>query len=192
VNIDGPAVADPGTGILYVTSRKHCSYRILAPGAERDAVLEAPTGSTIADYVVTPGYGSVQGPDGLNMFKPPYSRITAIDMNSGDHLWWIPVGETPDRVLDHPALQGMDIPNTGFGLQVAPMTVTSTLLFYAGHGSDGTPYVYAVDKATGEQLGKVEAPASSSYGMMTYLHKGRQYIILQTGPTLTAMALADF
>ena len=58
--------------------------------------------------------------------------------------------------------------------------------------SDFVNGVYAVDKATGEQLGKVEAPASSSYGMMTYLHKGRQYIILQTGPTLTAMALADF
>ena len=192
VNIDGPAAADPGTGILYVTSRKHCSYRILAPGAERDAVIEAPTGATIADYVVTPGYGSVQGPDGLNMFKPPYSRITAIDMNTGEHLWWIPVGETPDRVLNHPDLQGMDIPNTGFGLQVAPMTVTSTLLIYSGRGSDGTPYVYAVDKTTGEQLGKVEAPAASSYGMMSYVHDGKQYIMLQTGPTLTAMALADF
>jgi glucose dehydrogenase len=192
VNIDGPAAADPATGILYVTSRKHCSYRILAPGAERDAVIEAPTGATIADYVVTPGYGSVQGPDGLNMFKPPYSRITAIDMNTGEHLWWIPVGETPDRVLNHPDLQGMDIPNTGFGLQVAPMTVTSTLLIYSGRGSDGTPYVYAVDKTSGEQLGKVEAPAASSYGMMSYVHDGKQYIMLQTGPTLTAMALADF
>jgi len=192
VNIDGPAAADPTTGILYVTSRKHCSYRILAPGGERDAVIDAPTGATIADYVVTPGYGGVQGPDGLNMFKPPYSRITAIDMNTGDHLWWIPVGETPDRVLNHPDLQGMDIPNTGFGVQVAPMTVTSTLLLYAGRGSDGTPYVYAVDKATGEQLGKVEAPAASSYGMMSYVHNDRQYIMLQTGPTLTAMALAEY
>ena len=170
VNIDGPAAADPTTGILYVTSRKNCSYRIPAPGTERDALIEAPTGSTIADYVVIPGYGSVQGPDGLNMFKPPYSRITAIDMNTGEHLWWIPVGETPDRVLNHPALKDMDIPNTGNGTRVAPMTVTSTLLIYAGHGSDNTPYLYAIDKASGEQLGKIEAPASSSYGMMTYVH----------------------
>ena len=44
----------------------------------------------------------------------------------------------------------------------------------------------------GEQLGKVEAPAASSYGMMSYVHDGKQYIMLQTGPTLTAMALADF
>lgn len=189
VNIDGPAVADPTTGILYVTSRKHCSYRILAPGTERDALLENPTGATVADYVVTPGYGSVQGPDGLNMFKPPYSRITAIDMNTGEHLWWIPVGETPERVLNHPDLQGMNIPNTGFGLQVAPMTVTPNLLIYAGNGSDATPYLYAIDKKTGKQLSKVEVPDSSSYGMMTFIHEGRQYIMLQTGPKLTAMAL---
>ena len=191
VNIDGPPAADPTTGILYVTSRKNCSYRIPAPGTERDALIEAPTGSTIADYVVIPGYGSVRGPDGLNMFKPPYSRITAIEMNTGEHLWWIPVGETPDRVLNHPALKDMDIPNTGNGTRVAPMTVTSTLLIYAGHGSDNTPYLYALDKASGEQLGKIEAPAASSYGMMTYVHEGKQYVMLLTGPKLTTMALAE-
>lgn len=191
VNIDGPAVADPTTGVLYVTSRKHCTTRIIAPGAERDAILDAPTGTTIADYAVLSGFG-VRGPDGLNIFKPPYARITAIDMNTGEHLWWIPVGETPDAVLNHPDLQGMDIPNTGYGLRVAQMTVTPNLLIYAGNVSDGTPTIFAVDKATGETLAQVEAPAESSYGMMTYIHKGRQYIMLQTGPKLTAMALAEY
>jgi len=191
MNIDGPAVADPATGILYVSSRKHCTTRIIAPGVERDAMLENPTGKTISDYAVLRGFG-VRGPDGLNIFKPPYSRITAIDMNTGDHLWWIPVGETPDAVLNHPDLQGMEIPNTGYGTRVAQMLVTPTLLIYAGNGSDGTPYVYAVDKASGEQLGKIEAPADSSYGMMTYIHEGTQYLMLQTGPKLTTMALADF
>ncbi len=190
VNIDGPAAADPHTGILYVTSRKHCSTRIIAPGVERDALLEKPTGKTIADYAVLSGFG-VRGPDGLNMFKPPYSRITAIDMNTGEHLWWIPVGETPAMVLEHPDLEDMDIPNTGSG-RVAQMTVTKTLLIYAGETSDDTPHLFAVDKATGEELARVEVPERSSYGMMTYVHEGRQYIILQTGPRLTAMALADF
>jgi len=191
MNIDGPAVADPATGILYVSSRKHCTTRVIAPGVERDAMLDNPTGKTISEYAVLRGFG-VRGPDGLSIFKPPYSRITAIDMNTGDHLWWIPVGETPDAVLNHPDLQGMDIPNTGYGTRVAQMLVTPTLLIYAGNGSDGTPYVYAVDKASGEQLGKVEAPADSSYGMMTYIHEGKQYLMLQTGPRLTTMALADF
>ena len=83
-------IADPAAGILYVTSRKHCTTRIIAPGAERDAILAEPTGTTIADYAVLSGFG-IRGPDGLNIFKPPYSRITAIDMNTGEHLWWMPV-----------------------------------------------------------------------------------------------------
>jgi quinoprotein glucose dehydrogenase len=189
VNIDGPAVADPVSGILYVTSRKHCSTRIMAPGVERDARIEKPTGTTIADYAVLTGFG-VRGPDDLNMFKPPYSRITAIDMNTGEHLWYIPVGETPEAVLNHPKLKGIEIPNTGTG-RAAPMVVTKSLLIYAAEASDGTPELYAVDKATGRQFGKVEVPENSSYGMMTYLHDGRQYVLLQTGSRLTTLALPD-
>jgi quinoprotein glucose dehydrogenase len=101
------------------------------------------------------------------------------------------VGETPDEVLNHPDLQDMDIPNTGYGLRVAQMVVTPNLLIYAGNVSDGTPTLFAVDKASGETLASVEAPAETNYGIMTYMHKGRQYIMLQTGPTLTAMALYD-
>ena len=189
VNIDGPAVADPESGVLYVTSRKHCSTRVMAPGAERDARIEKPTGTTIADYAVLTGFG-VRGPDDLNMFKPPYSRITAIDMNTGEHLWYIPVGETPEAVLNHPQLQGMDIPNTGTG-RAAPMVVTRSLLIYAADATDGTPHLFAVDKASGKQVGKVEVPDQSSYGMMTYVHEGKQYVLLQTGGKLTTMALAD-
>src|SRR5690606_32878996 len=150
---------------------KHCSTRIIAPGAERDARIEKPTGTTIADYAVLSGFG-VRGPDDLNLFKPPYSRITAIDMNTGEHLWYIPVGETPELVLEHPQLEGLDIPDTGTG-RAAPMVVTRNLLMYASHTSDGTPHLFAVDKASGEQLGKVEVPDDSSYGMMTYMHEGR-------------------
>jgi len=126
------------------------------------------------------------------MFKPPYSHITAIDLNSGEHLWQLPIGETPDRVLNHPDLQGMDIPNTGYGRRVAQMMVTPSLLSHTGNASDGTPTLYAVDKQTGERLASVEVPAESSYGMMTYVHNGKQYIMLQTRSTLTAMALAEF
>ena len=86
----------------------------------------------------------------------------------------------------------MDIPNTGYGLRVAQMVVTPTLLIHTGNASDGTPMLYGVDKATGERLASVEVPADSSYGIMTYMHKGKQYIMLQTGPKLTALSLADF
>jgi quinoprotein glucose dehydrogenase len=72
------------------------------------------------------------------------------------------------------------------------MVVTKTLLMYAATGSDENPYLFAVDKATGGTVGKVEVSAHTGYGMMTYLHNGTQYVILQTGPTLTALALADW
>ncbi|GAB1269125.1 glucose/quinate/shikimate family membrane-bound PQQ-dependent dehydrogenase [Aurantivibrio infirmus] len=189
VNIDGPAAADPETGILYVTSRKGCTSRIIAPGEERDAILKNTTGSTISQYAVLRGQG-VRGPAGLPLFKPPYSRITAIDMNTGEHLWYIPVGETPDRIKNNPAVKGVDVGDTGTG-RVAPMTVTKNLLIYAGDASDGSPHLFAIDKKTGKQLGKVPVPAGSRYGMMTYVHDGRQYVMLQTGGKLTAVAIPD-
>jgi len=187
VNIDGPAAADPANGILFVTSRKGCTSRIIAPAEERDAMLDLPTGETFADYAALRG-AFVRGPQGLPLFKPPFSRITAIDLNTGDHLWYIPVGETPDRIRNHPALEGVDVGDTGSGT-VAPMTVTPNLLMYASTMSDDTPALFAVDKMTGEQIGKVEVPATSRYGMMNFMHNGRQYVLLQTGGTLTAMAL---
>ncbi|ALO45357.1 PQQ-binding-like beta-propeller repeat protein [Pseudohongiella spirulinae] len=189
VNIDGPAAADPTTGTLFVTSRKGCTNRIIAPAQERDAMLELPTGTTFARYAPLRA-ALVRGPQGLPLFKPPFSRITAIDLNTGDHKWWIPVGETPDRVKNHPALAGVDVGNTGSGT-VAPMTVTSTMLMYASTFGDGTPALYAVDKETGEEIGRVEVPGVSRYGMMNFQHEGKQYVVLQTGSTLTALALPD-
>ena len=189
-NIDGPSVADPETGILYVSSRKACSSRIIVSGEERDANIEAPTGATFSDYAALRS-DQVRGPDNLPLFKPPYSHITAIDMNSGEHVWSTPIGETPDRVLDHPQLQDMDIPRTGTGRNAA-MLVTRTLFMYTSEASDGTPMLFFHDKVTGEELGSVEIPGTVNYGMSTYVHEGKQYIMLQTASKLTAMALADF
>ena len=189
-NIDGPTAADPETGILYVSTHKACSSRIIVTGEERDPNIEAPTGTTFSDWASLRS-DSVRGPDNLPLFKPPYSHITAIDMNSGEHLWQVPTGETPDRVLSHPDLKDMDIPTTGAGTNVA-MSVTKTLFMYTSTASDGTPMLFFVDKLSGEQLGSVEIPAAVNYGMSTYLHEGKQYVMLQTGAKLTAMALAEF
>jgi len=71
------------------------------------------------------------------------------------------------------------------------MTVTANMLLYAGTGSDETPYLFAVDKMTGREIGRVQVPADSGFGMSSYVHKGKQYVMLQTGPTLTAVALPD-
>ena len=186
-NIYSPPVADPESGILFVSSRKDCTSRIIAPGEERDALLENPSGKTVSDYAVLK-YQTVTGPQRLPLYKPPYSRITAIDMNSGEHLWWIPVGETPPRVSRNPALADVELPNTGTG-RTPPMAVTPDMLLYASTDAEGIPHLFAIDKSSGEELARVEVPADSYYGMMTYVHEGRQYVMLQTRSTLTAVAL---
>ena len=180
VNITHPTVADPVSGILYVTSRSGCSSRSLVTGAEADTYYEAPTGVTLSQYAAGRGGPTPRHPLGIPLWKPPYSRITAIDMNTGEHLWMIPTGETPARIANLPELQGVDIGNTGTGNAV-PMVATATLLIYSDVTGDGTPQLFAIDKATGAEVGRVEVPAASRYGMSTWIHEGHQYVILQTG-----------
>ncbi len=192
-NITGPAAGDPENGIIFVTSQAACSAVQLLPGEEADLRYmtdngTTTTGVTPARYANGPGAGAPRHPSGLPLWKPPYSRITAIDLNTGEILWYIPVGETPDRIKNNPAVAGIDIGNTGTGA-MAPMMVTPSMLVYAGEVSDGTPHLFAIDKQTGRELARVQVPATSRYGMMSYVHEGEQYIILQTGSTLTAMNL---
>ena len=71
------------------------------------------------------------------------------------------------------------------------MTVTANMLLYASTGSDETPYLFAVDKRTGQELARVEVPDTSNFGMSSFVHKGKQYVMLQTGSKLTAVALPD-
>ena len=186
-NIDGTPAADPETGILYVTSQKGCTSMVMVPGEEVDGEHGVPTGTTINKYAVGPSnrLGRVRG---MPLFKPPYSKITAIDMNTGEHLWWIPVGDTPDLVKNNPALAGIEIPNTGTGRQAAQL-VTKTLLMYTGQGSDGTSYLYAVNKATGERLAQVELPGRPRYGLSTFMHNGKQHVVVQIPNMLAAIAL---
>ncbi|MQA92701.1 MAG: PQQ-binding-like beta-propeller repeat protein [Gemmatimonas sp.] len=187
-NINGPAAADPVGGIMYVTSQRACSAQLVIPGTERDAALEAPTGATPAAWV-SGGSAGFSGPQELPIFKPPYSTITAIDMKTGEHLWQIPSGDTPDRIRDHPALQGVELPeSTGAGRNVA-MTATETLLLYQGEGSDGTPFLIGIDKMTGQEVGRVEVPTRTSYGMMSFEHDGHQYVMLLTTAGLTTFGL---
>ena len=188
-NINGTPAFDPETGILYVTSQKACTTQTMISGIEAEARHEDPTGTTITAFAVGP---RVRGPSlggRLPVWKPPYSRITAIDMNTGEHLWWIPVGDTPAYILDNPLLEGIDFPeNTGNGQQAAQI-VTANMLIYSGSASDGTPMLYAVDKATGERLAQIEMPVSTRYGIMTYMHGGEQYIVVQASNNLTALKL---
>ena len=190
-NITSPPVADPNSGVLFVSSHKACFVLRLIPGEEADLLFANPTGTTLADYANSVRGATARPPrlqSGIPVWKPPYSRIVAIDMNSGEHLWQIPTGETPARIANSPALEGVDVGNTGTG-NLVPMVVTSNMLVYSDVASDGTPMLYAIDKDSGEIMAEIEAPARSNYGMSSWVHDGHQYIMLQTGAKLTAMAL---
>jgi quinoprotein glucose dehydrogenase len=120
---------------------------------------------------------------GLPLLKPPYARISAIDLNKGDILWHIAHGETPDNVRNHPALKGMNIPRTGRPGLIGPL-VTKTLLI-AGEGGVGTTpsgqrgaMLRAYDKKDGKDVGAVYMPAPESGSPMTYMLNGKQYIVI--------------
>ncbi|MYB08071.1 MAG: PQQ-binding-like beta-propeller repeat protein [Gemmatimonadetes bacterium] len=178
-NIPGGAAVDPATGILYVASTRGCSAPRLVPGVDVDP-------DSNVEWVSV-GPGGVRGPRGLPITKPPYSTITAIDLNTGDHVWQIPNGDTPESVRNHPALQGVDVGNTG-SRGHATKLVTSTLLMY-GEGRGAAPVFRAVDKMTGEELGRIDLPGSTLTAPMTYMHDGVQYVVMAIGMRGSAGAL---
>ena len=122
------------------------------------------------------------------MFKPLYSALSAYDMNTGEKLWDIPIGETPDRINNHPLLQGVDVPPTG-GTGLSVQMVMGDLLVQTTEDLRGNtevnendmPMLHARDKRTGEILASLEIPIPGQYGMMTYMHEGKQYVVMQAG-----------
>jgi quinoprotein glucose dehydrogenase len=189
VNITGPPAADPTTGVIYITSTSGCGSRLLIPGAERDSTIERPSGKTIVDWSVG---GRATGPpatiDGLSIWKGPYGRITAIDLNTGEHLWVIPNGEATANVRNHALLRGLNVPDPGRSGHSA-MLVTSTLLLATGQTSNDAPHLFAIDKKTGRRVAAVPTPDLGRYGIMTYMHRGKQYVVLPVENGYTALAL---
>jgi len=120
---------------------------------------------------------------GLPLVKPPYGRITAIDLDKGEIKWQVAHGETPDNIRNHPALKGLTIPRTGQSGNVGVL-VTKTLVI-AGEprltttstGKRGA-MLRAYDKATGQEVGAVYMPAPQSGSPMTYMYKDKQYIVM--------------
>jgi quinoprotein glucose dehydrogenase len=178
---------DPDTNLLYVSS-------ITAPFVA-DLVKGDPARTNFA-YV--PGLRAYPpGPQRLPLLKPPYGRITAIDLDAGDIRWVVPHGEGP---RDHPLLKPLNLPplgNPGRG----GLFVTKTLLFVgegdpvmvrAGSrlpadmplaiapGAGGRKF-RAFDKATGAVLWEIDLPAGTTGAPITYMFKGRQFIVVAIG-----------
>ena len=188
-NIPGGTVADPETGIIYTASVKSCSAFTLIPGTKRDAQLTGQSGLTPVEWTHAPSRRAPGAIEGIPIFKPPYGRITAIDMNTGEILWWIPNGDTPERLRSHPQLAGVELGNTGQPSHATAL-VTRSLLMY-GEGRDGEPRFHAVDKRTGARLGTIELPGTTDTAPMTYVHEGVQYVVTAvSGPDLPGSLVA--
>ncbi len=197
-NITGPAVGDPVQGIVFLSSQSGCFRLQVMPGSESPLNELDQSGTTYTPWaaVATSVRGSIEAEtlDGLPIWKGPVGRITAIDVNTGEHLWVTPNGDAPqaqqDLIRNHPLVQGLDGVeiNRGRGGSTA-MVVTPTMLVAGGQAADNTPQLYAIDKRTGERLGAVDIPSLTRYGMSSWTHEGRQFIIVQLQDGLAAMAL---
>jgi quinoprotein glucose dehydrogenase len=115
-------------------------------------------------------------------------------MNTGEHLWVIPNGdaelEEQETIKNHPLLQGVPNVPTNPGRRGFPvMVATPTLLITAGQIADGTWNLFAIDKKTGERVGAVPIPGETGYGMSSWVHNGKQYVLVQLEDGLAAMAL---
>jgi quinoprotein glucose dehydrogenase len=201
---------DPETHTVYVFSTGSIgAYGLVPPTNPRMSDMEYVQGSAASGARTTGGAGSSAGGgrtgepaggarttepaggeggggltvQGLPLGKPPYGRISAIDLNKGEILWQIAHGETADNVRNHPALQGLNIPRTGRPGMIGTL-VTKTLVIAGEGGFATTPsgqrgaMLRAYDKASGKDAGAVYMPAPQSGSPMTYMLNGKQYIVI--------------
>jgi quinoprotein glucose dehydrogenase len=166
-------LGDARTGVRYITG----------PGENAGADAPPPTGRGGGAGGGEGGAAGGPNPQGLPYLKPPYGRITAIDMSKGEHVWQIAHGETPDSVRNHPALKGVNVPRTGQAGAVGAL-VTKTLVVSGEPQATTLPnrprgaMLRAYNKATGAEVGAVYMPAPQSGSPMTYMLNGKQYIIV--------------
>jgi quinoprotein glucose dehydrogenase len=202
-NITGPPAADPTTGIIFITSTSGCSPVMLAPASERDNPRM--TGKTLAQFA-RGGEGGGDGPgagakpaandplEGMpDLFKGPLGRIVAIDMNTGEHLWMIPHGDMnakqQEAFRNNPLMKGVNVDSNWGRRGHAAMMATSTLLFATGATADDRPHLFAIDKKTGKRVGQVPLPRAGGYGLMTYMHQGKQYVVVPRNGGYTVLTL---
>jgi quinoprotein glucose dehydrogenase len=168
------AAADPESGILYVPSVTNPYVAALVKDSKHSDM----------DYVGKTVI--LEKVKGLPIVKPPYGRITAYDLNSGDQVWMIPNGQPPDDLKNNPALKGVDTSKFG-NPERALLLVTKTMLFSADatgltpvNGSSASTF-RALDKKTGETIFELKLPTHATGVPMTYMAKGKQYIVIAVG-----------
>ena len=200
---------DPETNILYVSSNSSVTGLAVVPPYPGQSDMAYIQGNAATGPRTSGGAGSSAGGgraefspaqhqrpqssrgippigirvQGLPLLKPPYGVISAIDLTQGTIAWQIPHGQTPDRVAQHPMLEGIDLPRTGQNASVGTLVTKSLLI--AGEGEltvdeNGVrrAMLRAYHKATGTEVGAVALSAPQSGSPMTYMLNGEQYIVL--------------
>ena len=159
---------DPEMNILYIGSYTQPSIAVLHPEPEFSDMRYIAGGGATLPWL-----------NGLPVVKPPYGRITAIDMNKGELKFQIANGPTPKEIAENSALKGVTLPPTGRTTRAVTL-VTKTLLFTA-EGWGGSRILYARDKATGEVIAEIPLPGPVGGLPMTYMIDGKQYIVMSVG-----------
>ena len=202
---------DPENNFLYIHSHTAVFLNGLVPAnpAQSDMGYVSGQARAAGPGPGAAGGGRAAGPgpgrggatvQGLPLVKPPYDRITAYNMTTGDIVWQKAHSSTPDNIKNHPALKGMNLPRTGQPGRTFIGVLTTKTLLIAGDGGVHTneagkrlALLRAYDKRTGADVGAVEMPARQTGSPMTYQIDGKQYIVLAVsgndGAELLAYAL---
>ncbi|MES2179956.1 MAG: PQQ-binding-like beta-propeller repeat protein [Gemmatimonadota bacterium] len=212
VNIDGGAAVDPETGLLYVASQSGLSTMQLKKDPCSEFRYTSPHDSCglLGALPAPPGYAAPAGGGrgdgfagrangttigGVSILRPKeLGGVTAYNMNTGDKAWWIPSGGKLTPVTSNdPLFAGVKIPPSTGGRGQPQVITTKSLVIYGtgrGGGPPGQAQLYAVDKASGKQVGAVNIPAKTSAVPMTFMHKGKQYVVFAMGASTAAELVA--
>ena len=189
---------DPETNRLYIHSHSYVFTAGIVPADPKVSDMGYVSGR-VSSSGGGRGGAAVQG---LPLIKPPYDRITSYDLSTGERVWQKPHSSTPDEIINHPALKGMNLPRLGQpGRTFIGVLATRTLLIageggvHANSAGARVALLRAYDKATGADVGAVEMPEKQTGSPMTYVVNGRQYIVLAVsgvnGAELIAYALPE-
>ncbi|MBM3820432.1 MAG: c-type cytochrome [Acidimicrobiia bacterium] len=168
----GGASFDPELGYLYVRA----NHSLGLNNGGRNPVAEKNAGPDGAQYA----RAAPTLPGGIPLISPPYSLLTAIDLNRGEIAWQSPLGEGNPSVRNHPLLKGVALPaRLGSNTNRGGTLVTRSGLVFIG-GGDG--YFYAFDKRTGQEVWRTTIPYNNVANPMTYRTRaGKQFIVVASG-----------